>query len=185
MAQRVYVVPIGEPPAEIVQTVVLRLAGLFSHVAVAQTVVPLGDAFDPVRRQCDSTRLLETLGREPPARGDRVIGVTDRDLFIPILTFVFGEAQLGGETAIVSLYRLRNEFYGLPPDPAAAIDRLVKECLHELGHTFGLVHCEDYGCVMHGSTSVEEIDLKGAKYCVQCAGRAAPWLDAAAWDQSL
>jgi archaemetzincin len=185
MPQRIYVAPIGELPAEIIQAAVLRLAAIFAHVEVARPLVALDDAFDPRRRQYDSAGLLEVLGREPPARGDRVIGVTDHDLFIPILTFVFGEAQLDGETAVVSLYRLRNEFYGLPPDAPAVVDRLVKECAHELGHTFGLVHCEDYGCVMHGSTSVEEIDLKGAKYCVQCAGRAAPWLNDAAWDQSL
>jgi len=185
MPQRIYVAPIGELPAEIVQAVVLRLAGVFAHVEVVRPLVPVDDAFDARRHQYDSSGLLEALGRDPPGRGDRVIGVTDRDLFVPILTFVFGEARLGGETAIASLYRLRNEFYGLPPDGGAVVDRLVKECVHELGHTFGLIHCEDYGCVMHGSTSVEEIDLKGSSFCVRCAGRAAPWLNDAAWDQSL
>lgn len=185
MPPRIYVAPIGELPAETVQAVVLRLAGVFARVEVARPAVPMEDAFDARRRQYDSSGLLEALGRNPPERDSRVIGLTDRDLFIPILTFVFGEAQLGGGAAIASLHRLRNEFYGLPPDGGAVVDRLVKECVHELGHTFGLIHCEDYGCVMHASTSVEDIDLKGAKYCARCAGRAAPWLNDATRGQSL
>ena len=173
MPPRIYVAPIGEPPAEIVQAVVLRIAAAFAHVETVHPIVDLDGAFHPARRQYDSTRLLEALARVPARADWRVIGVTDRDLFIPILTFVFGEAQLGGAAAVASLYRLRNEFYGLPPDPGAVVDRLVKECLHELGHTFGLIHCEDYTCVMHASTSVEDIDLKGTEYCARCAQRVA------------
>jgi len=173
MPPRIYVAPIGEPPVEIVQAVVLRLAAEFAHVETVRPAVAPDDAFHPARKQYDSTRLLESLLRVAPGREGRVIGLTEHDLFIPILTFVFGEAQLGGATAVASLYRLRNEFYGLPPDPAAVVERLVKECLHELGHTFGLIHCEDYACVMHASTSVEDIDLKGAAYCARCAQRVA------------
>jgi archaemetzincin len=101
-----------------------------------------------------------------------VLGVTAQDLFIPILTFVFGEAQLGpgpAAAAVASLHRLRQEFYGLPPDPALARDRLLKEALHELGHTLGLRHCHDYRCVMSSSHAVENIDLKLAEFCPDCA----------------
>jgi len=101
-----------------------------------------------------------------------VLGVADSDLFIPILTFVFGEAQLGpadATAALVSMYRLRQEFYGMPPDPETLSARLLKEALHELGHTFGLRHCADYRCVMSSSPSVENIDLKLAQFCPACA----------------
>jgi archaemetzincin len=98
--------------------------------------------------------------------------VTDFDLYIPILTFVFGEAQLGETAALVSTHRLRPEFYGLPHDPRLLQARLLKEALHELGHTFGLRHCSDYLCVMSASHSADRIDLKQADFCPACAGEA-------------
>jgi archaemetzincin len=102
----------------------------------------------------------------------RVLGVTAADLYIPILTFVFGEAQVGGPCAVVSLHRLRQEFYGLPPDPELLQQRLLKEAVHELGHTMSLTHCEDYSCVMAASHAVEWIDMKEAGLCELCHSRA-------------
>ena len=86
----------------------------------------------------------------------------------PVLTYVFGEAQLGGRAAVVSLHRLDDELYGLPPNPKRLFQRLVKEAVHELGHTFDLVHCHEDGCVMASSTYVEEIDLKSERFCASC-----------------
>ena len=90
------------------------------------------------------------------------------DLYIPVLTFVFGEAQLADGGAVVSAHRLRQEFYGLPTDPELLHQRLLKEALHELGHTYGLRHCPDYTCVMSASNGVERIDLKRAEFCSTC-----------------
>jgi hypothetical protein len=74
----------------------------------------------------------------------KLLAVTERDLFIPVLTFVFGHAQLGGRVAVISLARLRQEFYGLPRIASLFFSSaLLKEALHEAGHTFGLVHCPD------------------------------------------
>jgi archaemetzincin len=103
----------------------------------------------------------------------RVLGVTSLDLYIPILTFVFGEAQLDGACALVSTHRLRQEFYGLPGDPGTLRERLLKEAAHELGHTLGLPHCEDYACVMASSHTVEWIDLKTSQFCAECRARIA------------
>ena len=120
------------------------------------------------RNQYHSTLILSKILINIPKDAEKIIGVTDVDLFIPILTYLFGEAQLGGKGAIVSTYRLRNEFYGLPPDENLLYARTLKEFLHELGHTMGLVLCEDYECVMHLSTYVEDIDLKKPEYCLFC-----------------
>ncbi len=128
-------------------------------------------AFDASRGQYHSTRLLAELLDGPSAGYDRVLGVTSVDLFIPVLTYVFGEAQLDGRAAAVSLHRLRPEAYGLPVDDALLSDRLLKESLHELGHTFGLLHCLEPDCVMHSSTYVEDIDLKSAAFCGDCRAR--------------
>lgn len=126
-------------------------------------------AFDPARGQYDSRVLLARLLEETPDDVDRVLGVVGVDLFIPILTFVFGEAQLDGRAAVVSTHRLRPEAYGLPPDEDLLFRRLCKEAIHELGHTYALLHCHETDCVMASSTYVEGIDLKSERFCAGCA----------------
>ncbi len=126
-------------------------------------------AFDSSRGQYNSRIVLAQLLHQ--AAGGRVIGVTNVDLFIPVLTYVFGEAQLAGPAAVVSSYRLDNRLYGLPDDRHLMFERLVKEAIHELGHTYGLVHCPDGRCVMASSTYVEEIDLKSERFCDRCLER--------------
>jgi len=129
-------------------------------------------AYDSLRGQYYSTALVHRMHTARAPETWRLLGVADIDLFIPIFTFVFGEAQLGpanATTAVVSLHRLRQEFYGLPPDAPLLVDRLVKESLHELGHTLGLRHCAHYRCVMSSSSSVEKIDTKSAQFCAGCA----------------
>ena len=130
--------------------------------------INLKDAFDPSRIQYNSSLILRQLIMKPPPDAEKVLGVLDVDLFIPILTFVFGEAQLNGIGAAVSTHRLHNRFYGLPENREATTDRLLKEAVHELGHTFGLIHCSQPKCVMNSSTYVENIDQKPAELCPLC-----------------
>ena len=125
-------------------------------------------ARDPARGQYHSTQILRRLRESSGDEGKRILGVADVDLYIPILTFVFGEAQLDCCAALMSTFRLRQEFYGLPADENLLLERAVKEALHELGHTFGLRHCPDFGCVMHSSNIVEEVDIKGGDFCSVC-----------------
>lgn len=122
------------------------------------------------RNQYHSTLIMAQLIKHLPADGDKIIGITDADIYIPILTFLFGEAQLGGRVALVSTYRLKNQFYGLPADSNLLYERVLKEILHELGHTMGLIHCSDFECVMNSSTYVENIDLKFSRFCKSCQG---------------
>ncbi len=129
-------------------------------------------ALHPTRMQVHSTEILGRLPGFVQHDTWRLLGVTEMDLYIPILTFVFGEAQVGNSCAVVSTHRLRQEFYGLPPDANLLMDRLLKEAVHELGHTLRLPHCEDYRCAMAPSHAVEWIDLKGSALCVDCRTRA-------------
>ncbi|GJQ21196.1 MAG: peptidase [Bacteroidia bacterium] len=126
-------------------------------------------AYDASRNQYDSSLLLSILLRLHSAQNGKILAVTEVDLYIPVLTFVFGEAQLDGKAAIVSVRRLDERFYGLPEKSSLLEDRLLKEAIHELGHTFGLLHCRRFECVMHASTAVEEIDLKSSSFCPECA----------------
>ncbi len=124
------------------------------------------------RRQYHSSEILRRMQDYLDGNSWRILGVAAVDLYIPILTFVFGEAQVGGPCAVVSVHRLRQEFYGLPQDRDLLRQRLVKEAVHEVGHTLDLTHCDDYRCAMAPSHAVEWIDLKDNTFCPACAARA-------------
>lgn len=126
-----------------------------------------GFAYDPVRNQYHATAILRRL-TSVATDGIRILGVASMDLYVPIFTFVFGEAQVSGPCALISQFRLRQAYYGLPPDPKLTNERLLKEALHELGHTRGLRHCQDWSCPMAASTSIERLDVKNTEYCLPC-----------------
>lgn len=126
------------------------------------------DSFDTKRGQYKSVEIMKAVSRCAPPDATRILGVTEGDLAIPTLTFVFGQAQLDGTVAVVSLARLRQEFYGLPADENVLRERLVKEVLHELGHTFGLTHCGESKCVMSLATHIGLVDSKEQRYCGHC-----------------
>jgi archaemetzincin len=137
-------------------------------VTVANVSLNLDDLYDSGRDQYNSTALLAKILSTFDTRNNKSIVVVDVDLFIPVLTFVYGEAQLDGHAAVVSSHRLNNQYYGLPQNDRLMVSRLEKEIVHEVGHTFGLYHCRDYECVMKSSTYVEEIDLKKSQPCPEC-----------------
>ena len=128
-------------------------------------------ALDASRGQYNSRILLAQLLNQKTDRATRVLGVAGVDLFIPVLTFVFGEAQLDGPVAVVSSFRLNNEIYGLPTDDQLLLERLCKEAVHELGHTYNLLHCHTQPCVMNSSTLVDAVDQKSAGFCDACRDR--------------
>jgi archaemetzincin len=144
------------------------LAGAYGVAVKEAPLSEIDFAYDAGRRQYRSLDVLEMAARECPADALRLLAVTERDLFVPVLTFVFGQAQLGGRIAVISLARLRQEFYGLPPDGEVFLERAAKEALHETGHTFGLVHCPDRSCAMSLATNVRHIDEKKAGWCAPC-----------------
>ena len=143
------------------------------RTSVTPTQLNLDRAFDASRGQYNSTALLAQLLQASGGMDEKRIAVVGIDLFIPVLTFVFGEAQLNGIAAVVSFHRLANPFYGMAPDDSLTWKRLEKEIVHELGHTFGLYHCHQFECVMRASTYVEEIDLKRGGLCAACQGKLA------------
>jgi archaemetzincin len=125
-------------------------------------------SYHPERQQYHSSEILRRMQALVGPQDWRLLAVTDVDLYIPILKYVFGEAQMAGSCAVVSTCRLRQEFYGLDRDDALLSQRLLKECVHELGHTLELRHCRDYRCVMASSHAVEWIDLRETTLCDTC-----------------
>jgi archaemetzincin len=130
-------------------------------------------AYHAERQQYHSSEIIERMQALVRPLDWRLLGVTGVDLYIPILKYVFGEAQMGGPCALVSYHRLRQEFYGLDRDDDLLNQRLLKEAIHELGHTLDLRHCQDYRCAMASAHAVEWIDLRESTLCGSCAARVA------------
>ncbi len=175
--KRLDLLPIGDVDVRALEQLGPLLAHQF-HVAwdIVQPGLDAQFAYHAERQQYHSTELLARMHSYLGPDCWRLLGITGHDLYIPILTFVFGEAQMAGPAAVVSTHRLRQEFYGLPADEGLHRERLLKEAVHELGHTLDLRHCEDYRCAMAASHAVEWIDLKESGLCPACSERMSPML---------
>jgi archaemetzincin len=128
----------------------------------------LSEFYDPARRQYNGTGLLKKIDSGFATDSAKTLGLFNVDLFIPILTYIFGQAYLNGKAGIVSVFRFSNERYGIKKDDKMLVSRFRKEIIHELGHMFGLIHCNDPVCVMRSSTYVEDIDQKNHTLCPGC-----------------
>lgn len=137
-------------------------------VRIREGHLDLSEFYDPARRQYDGNKLIKEIDSSYALDSNKTLGLFNVDLYIPILTYIFGQAFLGGRSGIASIFRLSNESYGLKSDKKVFVDRIRKEVIHELGHTFGLIHCRNTTCVMRSSTYVEDIDQKDSTLCIQC-----------------
>lgn len=124
--------------------------------------------YEPARRQYNGNKLLTEIDRIFGSDTSKTIALLNVDLYIPILTYIYGQAYLNGRTGIASVYRLSNELYGMERDDDILTERFIKEVIHELGHTLGLKHCYNTDCVMRSVTYVEEIDQRLNAMCSSC-----------------
>ena len=165
----VHLLPVGTIDASLLENL---CATLSQRIRVECQIHPArldpAPSYHAERQQFHSSELLQRMHTLIRPNDWRLLAIADVDLYIPILKYVFGEAQIGGPCAIVSIYRLRQEFYGLSADEALLRERLLKETVHELGHTLELRHCEDYRCAMASSHAVEWIDLRESSLCEVC-----------------
>ena len=166
----IYVLPIGKIEQTILQFLSRKIELIFNcNSLILESIGKPSYAFDRNRNQYSANIILKEIIHLTPDDALKLIGVANIDLHIPVLTFVFGLAQLDGNAAIMSLYRLRQEYYGLPPNRALLLERATKEAVHEIGHTFGLTHCLNNRCVMHTSNSVRKVDNKDSSFCNSCS----------------
>ena len=167
-AHTIVISPIGELASDLLETVAEMVQRLF---LLPTEVIPLirdiEFAFDKSRNQYHSTPILAKLAERAPDCALKVLGLTRFDLFIPILTFVYGEAQLGGAASVVSIARLKENLSPVHPR-RHFLDRAAKEGAHELAHTFDLRHCKEEGCIMHYCRSVRDVDQKNETLCRYC-----------------
>jgi archaemetzincin len=162
-------VPIGEITPSLLDYLVLQLERRLGRTCRRRLGVPLdAGAYDALRGQSAADALVRRLD---PGCAERILGVADVDLNVASLNFVFGQADPIARRAIVSTQRLREAYYGRPEDENLLRLRALKECDHELGHTYGLGHCSNHRCVMAFSNSLADTDLKGSDLCTRCRAR--------------
>jgi archaemetzincin len=161
MQKMVYLQPIGSVDPEVLGFLKQNLFLLFPTKLLPQIELPK-NAYDKMRGQFDGSGLLEAL----PEGEEAVLGVTEVNAYVDGLNFIFGLA--GDRKALISLKRLRPEYYRLPEDEELFKYRVLKEAMHELGHVFGLNHCPDRNCVMYFSNSILDTDFRDWRYCGPC-----------------
>jgi archaemetzincin len=170
---KIGVLPIGQVEEAVLLRIQIGITRLFPDTtcrAVDEKITLRKTAFDKKRKQYRSRLILSDVQGYTLKNSDlnRVLGVVNVDIFVPGLNFVFGEAVCPGKAALISLWRLRPEFYGKVPDLELFYARTVKEAVHELAHTLGLRHCPRSSCVMHFSNSISDTDVKQRLFCNTC-----------------
>lgn len=163
---------VGEVDKDILSFLQTELQKVFEkEVKIAEDLEHPNYAYNLERDQYHSSEILEKMKKGKFRGCDRILSVTDVDLYVPSLNFVFGEADFYDRVAVISLVRLRQEYYALPEDDKLFQERALKEAVHELGHTYGLHHCPDTKCVMHFSNSLKDTDIKSPNFCPGCKSK--------------
>ena len=167
--QKIIIVTCGKFEKKTTKHIMKDISTIFHmDVDLKECALDISQYYNPARRQYNADLLLEILASRAPEGYLKGISLFRGDLFIPILTYIFGQAQLNGKYGIASLFRLRNELYGLKENNDLMLERFSKVIIHELGHTLGLIHCNHPVCIMRSSTYVEDLDQKELQFCIHC-----------------
>ena len=169
--RNISILPLDEIKSPILEHIGNALQRTFRcpyHILPCEDISPRAPAFLHEGKY-NSTAILLYILKKVSGHSLKILAVTHLDLYSPIFSYLYGEAQLNGSAALMSLYRLHQEFYRLPSNRDLFLSRYEKQAIHEIGHTFGLVHCKDKNCVMYPSSSIVDTDVKSNSLCPVCA----------------
>ncbi len=162
------VLPVGSIDPGTLSAIAHALEKTFRVPAGTGPEIPVPEhSFISERDQYHAAMILREI-EDYKEKNSLVLGVTGGDMYAAELNFVFGEADVSNGVAVISLARLRQEFYGLRPDEEMLKERAVKEAIHEIGHVCGLEHCTDRKCIMYFSRTIRDTDRKGPGFCRRC-----------------
>ena len=163
------VAPVGDVPELVPKVIAAHIIGYLDLAAEILTPLELpAAAIDEIQRRYNAATILSWFESNPCGHYDKVISVFNVDLFIPTFAYVFGEARQGGKNALVSLFRLAKKNENRNPPSENLCERAAKVALHELGHLYNLLHCQEKHCLMHysgGLADLDDIPLYFCRYC--------------------
>jgi archaemetzincin len=160
-------ISIGEVDTEVLEELEETLSEIFEQKIIIAGRIELSKlSWYKERQQYLGDVLLDSLPN--PDTNDIILGITDVDIFALGLDYVFGEADIESRKAVISVTRLRQEYYGFSSVESIFRARILKEAVHEIGHTLGLKHCFNRHCVMHFSNSLMDTDVKDWRFCNNC-----------------
>ena len=128
----------------------------------------ISKAYDFRRNQYLANIIIEEARKLKTNPKEKWLLIVDVDLYASGLNFIFGQAEPRSGIGIISLTRLKTEFYRQKPNEKLFLERILKEATHELGHLFYLPHCENPNCVMAFSNSILDTDRKDKHLCKSC-----------------
>lgn len=172
MESRIRIVPINAMDGAFLDRLAPTLEERFlATVSIERALAVPRSALNATRGQLFLSTLVARVRRAHPDGGAVYLAITDYDLYKTSHRFIYGDADEAQGVAVVSMHRLRSEYYGEEPDANLLFQRLLKECVHELGHAFGLRHCYNARCAMYYSNSIFETDNKMPHFCETCERR--------------
>lgn len=169
-----YLFPFGTIDKKLLEKLGKNLEKKFGLPTKIVSPIPVPDyTYSKMRKQYDGSKILQELNRMDFLDAEKILGICQVDLFAEDLNFIFGQAEAPGNVCLISLFRLDPKFYYKRPNLVANsqeifYQRILKEAIHELGHTYGLSHCPDSKCVMHFSNTLSDTDTKQENFCQKC-----------------
>jgi archaemetzincin len=169
MLKYIYILPLGEVSLDFLGKLKKDLENKFGFKIEIRNRVEMPDyVYNKEKDQYNSRIILNELTKLSFKNTEKILAITDLDLFTEDLSYIFGQAETSGKICLISSKRLNPKFYNKNFDKDLFYSRILKEAIHELGHTFGLKHCKNKKCVMHFSNNIEETDFKKSEFCEEC-----------------
>lgn len=168
----IMLLPIGQVDPATIEVVRKPLEEIYRRRTDVGSSLPVPKyAYNPTREQYHSSAILKRVETSRDPAWEAAVGLTEADLFVPEVPFIFGEADRSTRSALISLRRLRPE--AGPPETRRDIltRRFISEVIHQIGLIRGLAHCPNNRCVMYFASAVNEIDKRGSGLCANCRKR--------------
>lgn len=146
-------------------------------VEILNDVIPLNEVeYNRKRRQYKANLVMKKLLEyNRKKKFFRILGIMDEDIYVRNYNFIFGTASNPereffqfSPVALISVTRLREQFWNRKENSSLFELRVLKEAIHEIGHTLGLIHCNNQ-CIMIFSNWIGDTDNKPPIFCDLCA----------------